>query len=110
MAVSLVVFVVERKLVGIVRSSYRVFRFSPSKLKYNFKTIYLSSLIGGVSHVFFDMWTHRVSSHLLYPFVVFDAANPFWAYEYEVAVYISVTLLSLYSIYFWIKQMRTHRT
>lgn len=109
-AVSLVVLVAERKLLGIVKSTYKFFRFSPSKLKYSFKTIYLSSLIGAASHIFLDMWTHRVSSRLLYPFVVFEAENPFWAYEYEVVVYISVTLLSLYSIYFWIKHVRTHRT
>jgi hypothetical protein len=109
-AVSLLVLVAERKLLGILKSTYKLFRFYPIKLKYSFKTIYLSSLVGGASHIFFDMWTHRVSSYLLYPFVVFEAENPFWAYEYEVVIYISVTLLSIYSIYFWIKHMRIHRT
>jgi len=109
-AVSLVVLVAERKLPTILKSIYKFFRFSPSKLKYSFKNIYLASLIGGASHIFFDMWTHRVSSYLLYPFAVFDSENPFWVAEYEVVIYISVALLSVYSIYLWIKRMRTHRT
>jgi membrane-bound metal-dependent hydrolase YbcI (DUF457 family) len=105
-AVSLFVLVAERKLLGILKSTYKLFRFYPIKLEYSFKTIYFSSLIGGVSHIFFDMWTHRVSAYLLYPFVVFDAENPFWLGEYEVVIYISVTILSVYSIYFWIRRMR----
>ena len=105
-AVSLVVFVAERKFTKRLKGTYKFFRFSPSKLKYSFKTIYFSSLVGGASHIFFDMWTHRASSYLLYPFVIFDAENPFWTGEYEVVIYISVTLLSIWSIYFWIKRMR----
>jgi hypothetical protein len=108
-AVSLLVLVAERKLLGILKSTYKFFRFYPIKLKYSFKTIYISSVIGGVSHIFFDMWTHRVSAYLLYPFVVLDAENPFWLGEYEVVIYISVTILSVYSIYFWIRRMRTQR-
>jgi hypothetical protein len=105
-AVSLVVFVVERKLPTLLEGFYKFFRFSPSKLKHSFKTIYLSSLIGGASHIFFDMWTHRVSSYILYPLTIFGSENPFWTGDYEVVVYISVALLSIYSIYIWIKRAR----
>ncbi|UCE95583.1 MAG: DUF4184 family protein [Candidatus Bathyarchaeota archaeon] len=107
--ISLVVFVAERKFPEILKSTYKFFRFSPTELKYSFKSIFLSSLIGGVSHIFFDMWTHRVSSYLFYPFVVFSSENPFWIGEYEVLIYVIVAFLSICSIYFWIKRMRTHK-
>ena len=107
-AVSLVVLLAERKFTKTLRKTYKFFRFSPYKLKYSFKTIYLSSLIGGASHIFFDMLTHRFSPYILYPFTVFTSENPFWLGEYEVIIHISLALLSVYSIYFWIKHMRPH--
>ncbi len=108
LVVSVVVLVAEREFSKILKNTYRIFRFSPSKLKYNFKTIYFSALIGGTSHLFFDMWTHRVSSHLLYPFVVFASENPFWVGEYDIVVHIAAALLSAFSIYWWVKRLCTH--
>ena len=107
-AVSLLVFVAERKFLNTLRSTYKFFRFTPEKLLYSFKKIYLTSLIGGVSHIFIDMWTHRVSPYLLYPSII-SSENPFWVGEYEVLVYIGVGLLSLYTIYMWIKRMPLRR-
>jgi hypothetical protein len=105
-AVSLVVFAAERRFPETLKSTYKLFRFPLFKLKHSFKSIYLSSLIGGASHIFFDTWTHRVSSYLLYPFTVLDTVNPFWSIEYEAATYIFVALLGTYSIYLWIKGWR----
>lgn len=101
LAVSLIVFITERRFLSTLVNTYRFFRFIPKQVVYNFKNIYLSSLIGGVSHVFLDMWVHRVSPYLFYPSIL-NAENPFWLGEFQILVYVGIALLSLCTIYYWI--------
>ena len=106
-AVSLFVYGVERWLEGTVFRVYRFFRFYPERVRYSFRTVYLCCIVGGVSHIFFDMWTHEVSSYVLFPFVM---ENPFWVGEWSSVVVFALTvLLSLYTIFLWAKQMLIHR-
>lgn len=105
-AVSLFVYAVERWLEGTVFWVYRFFRFYPEKVRYSFRTIYLCCLIGGVSHIFFDMWTHPVSSYILFPIV---EANPFWLGAWSNVIFALMFLLGFYTVYLWLRQALVHR-
>jgi hypothetical protein len=105
-AVGLFVYAVERWFEGTVFRVYRFFRFYPKKVRYPFRTIYLCCLVGGVSHIFFDMWTHPVSSYILFPLVV---KNPFWLGDWSNVVFAVVVLLSFYTVFLWLKQALAHR-
>jgi len=105
-AVGLFVYVAERWFERTIFGVYRFFRFYPEKIKYPFRTIYLCCLLGGVSHIFFDMWTHEDSSYVLFPVV---AENPFWIGEWSVVVFALMALLSFYTVFLWAKQMLNHR-
>lgn len=107
---SLIVYGSERMLGQTILRIYGFFRFYPKKVTYSLGTIYLCCLIGGVSHIFFDMWVHRVSSYVFFPFFVFSSENPFWIGEYEIVGHICVGLLGLYTIYLWIKNMPRMKT
>ena len=103
---SLIIYVTERRLDKTIFRIYRFFRFFPKKMRYSFKTIYFCCLIGGVSHIFFDMWTHEVSPYILFPFY---EENPFWIDEWSVIIFVLISLLSLYTVFLWIRQMQSHR-
>ncbi|MDH5376523.1 MAG: DUF4184 family protein [Candidatus Bathyarchaeota archaeon] len=105
-ALSLMVYVAERRFDKTILSVYRFFRFFPKKVRYSVKTIYFCCLIGGVSHIFFDMWVHENSSYVLFPFY---EGNPFWIGEWSIIVFSLVVLLSLYTVFLWIRQL-TART
>ena len=105
--VSLVVYVIERRFERTIFRIYRFFRFYPGKVRYSLKTAYMCCLVGGVSHVFFDMWTHEVSSYVLFPFFV---KNPFWVGEWRIVIFVVMILLSFYTVFLWARQMLTHRT
>jgi len=100
---SLIVYVVERWFDKTIFTVYRLFRFFPKKVRYSLKTIYASCLVGGVSHIFFDMWVHENSSYVLFPFY---EGNPFWIGEWSIIVFLLVALLSLYTVFLWIRQLR----
>lgn len=99
----LIIYVMERRFEKTIFSVYRFFRFYPSKVSYSLKAIYLSCLIGGISHIFFDMWTHENSAFVLFPF--YDG-NPFWADEWSVIVQGAVILLSICTVFLWIMGAR----
>jgi hypothetical protein len=103
---SLIIYLAERKFDRILLDVYRFFRFYPREVKYSFKTVYLSCLIGGVSHIFFDMWVHKTSPYILFPLY---NTNPFWTSEGEVFVYTLVVLLSLYSVYLWMRHIQNQK-
>ncbi len=106
-AVSLFVYAIERWLEGTIFRVYRFSRFYPDKARYPFWTIYLSCLIGGVSHIFFDMWTHPISSYVLFPIVI---RNPFWVGDWaSYVIFVLLILISSYTIFLWVEQMRAHR-
>ena len=102
---SLIVYVGERKFQKTISSVYRFFRFFPTKVRYSFKIIYSSCLIGGLSHIFFDMWTHENSPYVVFPFY---EGNPFWIGEWSIIIFVLVGLLSIYTVFLWIRQMRGH--
>ena len=106
-AVSLFVYAVEIWFEGTAFRVYRFFKFYPEKVRYPFKTIYFCCLFGGVSHIFSDMWTHRFSSYVFFPLFV---ENPFWIGELgSQVVFALMVLLSLYTVFLWIKQMSIRR-
>ena len=106
-AVALFVYAIERWLEGTIFGIYGFFRFYPEKVRYPFRTVYLCCLVGGGSHVFFDMWTHKVSSYILFPLIVED---PFWVGDLgSYVVFALMILLSFYAVFLWIKQMLIHR-
>ena len=103
---SLIVYVAERRFGKTIFNVYNFFRFFPKKVKYSFKTIYFSCLIGGASHIFFDMWGHEHSPYVLFPFF---RENPFWIGDWNIIILVLVIFLSFYAIFLWIKQMQIHR-
>ncbi len=104
--VSLIVYLTERGFEKTIFSVYRFLRFFPKKVRYSFGMIYFSSLIGGVSHIFFDMWVHENSSYVLFPL---HEGNPFWVGEWSIVIFVSVGLLSLYAIFLWRRQMQIYQ-
>ena len=102
---SIIVYATERRFDKTIFSVYRFFRFSPKKVRYSFKTIYFCCLVGGVSHIFFDMCVHENSSYVLFPFY---EGNPFWVGEWSIIILVLVSLLSLYTVFLWIRQMQIH--
>lgn len=103
---SLIVYVTERRFNKTIFSVYRFFRFFPKRVEYSFKTIYFCCLIGGISHIFFDMWGHENSPYVLFPFY---EGNPFWIGESSIIIFVLVSLLSFYTVFLWIRQMQIHR-
>ncbi len=103
---SLIVYVAERMFNKTIFRVYRFFRFFPKKVKYSFKTIYFCCLIGGVSHIFLDVWSHEISPYVLFPFY---EENPFWIGEWSIIIEVLVILLSLYTVFLWIRQIQIHR-
>ncbi|UCE29374.1 MAG: DUF4184 family protein [Candidatus Bathyarchaeota archaeon] len=98
---SLFIYVMERSLERTIFRIYGFFRFFPEKVRYSFKTVYFCCLIGGLSHIFFDMWTHERSPYILFPFY---KENPFWIGEWSNIIYALVILFSLYTVFLWIRQ------
>jgi membrane-bound metal-dependent hydrolase YbcI (DUF457 family) len=86
---------------------YGLFRVYPNRISSSFKTIYFSCLVGGVSHIFFDMWTHDYSSYVLYPLYSY---NPFWIGDWtNILVLLLVYVLSVYTVFLWIKGIQTRK-
>jgi hypothetical protein len=100
---SLIVYVMEHPFGRVLSKVHRVFRFFPKRVRYPWKTIYFSCLVGGISHIFFDMWTHENSSYILFPFT---DANPFWLGQWGVIIHGVVILLSIYTVLCWITRAR----
>jgi len=103
---SLFIFVSERTLEKTIFKVYRFFRFFPKRVRYPFKTIYFCCLIGGVSHIFVDMWTHENSPYVLLPLYI---KNPFWIGEWSIVIQALVILLSLCTLFLWLRQIQVHR-
>ncbi len=82
---------------------YNWVRLKPVKAKYPLPNIYLLSLMGGFSHIFLDMFTHREMFWMLYPFTY---GNPFYTEQTSIVVNIIVILLTLYSIWYWLNVER----
>jgi hypothetical protein len=103
---SAIVYITEHRFEKTLFRIYHFLRIYPKKVKYSFRLVYLSCLVGGVSHIFLDMWVHNVMPYVLWPFYY---GNPFYLGKWSFIVFILVGLLSVYAVYLWIKQMPTHK-
>lgn len=97
-----VVYLFESKASRIVERGYKLVRFDSVPVKYPLRTVFLTNVFGGFSHIFFDMFTHRSFAYVLYPMIKFP--NPFWmGLEVAMIVEALVILLSAFSLWLWIK-------
>ncbi|MDH7478201.1 MAG: DUF4184 family protein [Candidatus Bathyarchaeota archaeon] len=98
--VTIGVYFVERFFDGKLWSVYNALRLKPKQTQYPLLTVYLCSLLGGFTHVFFDMFTHKDMPYVIYPLVY---GNPFYLGNAAIIIEIIVVLLSAYSLFEWIK-------
>jgi hypothetical protein len=101
--ISLGVYFVERLFENKLWSTYSALRFKPEKVRFSLLSIYLCSLVGGLSHVFFDMFTHESMPYVVYPLVF---GNPFYLGQAAIAVEATVVALALYSVFCWLKKQK----
>ena len=80
--------------------AYNALRLKPKQVQYPLLTVYLCSLLGGFTHVFFDMFTHKDMPYVIYPLAY---GNPFYLGNASIIIEIIVVLLSAYSLFEWIK-------
>jgi hypothetical protein len=99
--ISLGVFFVERLFESKLWSTYTILRLKPEKVRYSLMSVYVCSLFGGSSHVFFDMFTHESMPYVVYPLVF---GNPFYLGQAAIAVEATVVALALYSVFCWLKR------
>jgi hypothetical protein len=96
------VWTLERRAKRVVGFGYRFLRLrNPGE--YGLRAVLLSCMLGWLSHVFFDMWTHETFRFVLFPIV---GENPFW-FDYPIVQVVeSVVLgLSAYSVLLWVRQV-----
>ena len=98
--ITLAAFLVERRFEPKLSSAYGALKLKPPQTKYSPPIIYLSCLIGGFSHVFFDMFTHESLPYVLYPLFY---GNPFYLGQARFIVEGLAVGLTVYSVYCWWK-------
>lgn len=99
LAISLMVYALERKGGALLGRVYRRARWG-ERVAYPFRTVFACSLLGGLGHIFLDMWTHPVSPYLFWPFAYLPA-NPLYLGAWSVAVDGAAVLVGLYAVYLW---------
>jgi hypothetical protein len=92
--VTIGVYIVERL------SICNVLRLKPKQVQYPLLIVYFCSLLGGFTHVFFDMFTHKDMPYVIYPLAY---GNPFYMGNASIIIEITVILLAAYSLLQWIK-------
>jgi len=98
--VAIGVYITERLFKEKLWSIYNILRLKPKRVRYPLLTVYLCSLLGGFTHVFFDMFTHKDMPYVIYPLAY---GNPFYMGNASIIVEIIVILLAAYSLLQWIK-------
>ena len=101
--IGLTVYIVERLFENRLWSTYNALKFKPEKVKYPLVITYLCCLVGGFSHVFFDMFTHESMPYVIYPLVF---GNPFYIGQAAIVVEVAVVALSVYSVFCWSKMQK----
>lgn len=101
--IAVTVYSVERLFENKLWSTYTALRFKPPQVKYSLLSIYLCCLLGGFSHIFFDMFTHKSMPYVLYPLVF---GNPFYIGQASGIVEATVVALAIYSIFCWSKTQK----
>ncbi|MEM3673769.1 MAG: DUF4184 family protein [Candidatus Bathyarchaeia archaeon] len=81
--------------------TYGRLRLEPVKVRYPLGTIYLNSFLGGFSHVFLDMFTHKDMPYVIYPIAY---GNPFYIGQASIFVDATVILLAIYSCFVWLRK------
>jgi len=94
------VYIAERLFTGKLQSVYNKLGLKVSHVQYPILAIYFCSLIGGFTHIFFDMFTHKDMPYVLYPIIY---GNPFYLGTAAIVVELAVILLALYSCLAWLK-------
>jgi len=97
--VTLGVYMIEHLFERRLSLTYRIFRLRPDRVKYPLSGIYICSLIGGFSHVFFDMFTHETMPYVTYPLA---DGNPFYLGPASIIVEVAIILLAVYSCLQWL--------
>jgi len=101
--VTLGVYLIESLFTRRLEQAYRIFKLKPDRVKYPLSGIYVCSLIGGFSHIFFDMFTHESMPYVIYPLA---AGNPFYLGPASIIVEAAVILLAIYSCLLWTIALR----
>jgi len=100
--VTIGVYVAESLFENKLLTAYKWLGLNPVKAKYPLLNIYLLSLFGGFSHIFLDMFTHHEMFWVLYPFA---NGNPFYNWQAAIIVEAAVIMLSIYSLWCWLKSI-----
>ena len=103
---SVIIYLMHKKCGKPIQKIYGFFRLYPNRISHSIKTIYFSCLVGGLSHMFFDQWTHEYSSYVLYPVYNY---NPFWIGDWSIIIPLVVTVLSGYTVFLWIQGIQTRK-
>ena len=82
-------------------SAYSVLSLEPNLVKYPLRSIFFCSLVGGLSHIFFDMFTHEHMPYVIYPLAY---GNSFYIGQASVVVEFAVIVLAGYSCLRWLKK------
>jgi len=95
------VYVIERLFEERLWRVYDRLRLEPVKVRYPLGTIYLNSFLGGFSHIFLDMFTHKDMPYVIYPIAY---GNPFYVGQASILVDAAVILLAIYSCFVWLRR------
>ena len=101
--IGLAVYFAERLLENKLWPAYSALRLKPDRVKYPLSSIYLCCLVGGLSHVFFDMFTHESMPYVTYPLFY---GNPFYLGQARFIVEGVAVALAVYSVYCWWKTQK----
>ena len=106
LVLTVIIYLMHKKCGKTILKIYDDFKLHPNMISGSFKTIYFSCIVGGVSHIFFDKWTHQYSSHVLYPLY---SSNPFWIGDWSIIILLVISALSIYTVFLWIKGIQTRK-
>jgi len=95
------VYMVEHFFKERLLSAYNAIRLKPNQVRYPILTIHFCSFVGGLSHIFFDMFTHEKMPYVIYPLTY---GNPFYIGTASITVDLAVILLAIYSALRWLKK------
>jgi hypothetical protein len=98
--VTISVYIIEHLFKEKLWTAYNFLRLKPNQVQYPLSTVYFCSLLGGFTHVFFDMFTHKDMPYVIYPLAY---GNPFYMGNASIIIEITVILLAAYSLLQWIK-------
>lgn len=106
----LIVFILyfaERHYENKLWSVYSKLRLNPDRVKYPLLSVYLTFLVGGFSHMFFDMLTHKSLPYVLYPLTL---GNPFYLGQASFVVDVIVAVVAFGSVFWWLKLQNRTKT